>query len=201
MSENYRFYFLFIFIMKEYVVRNVSWLTKFTRGERVLTDGVQDSNGEVKVYKLDCDWDILRNDAGNKVSYQLSFNRLRPTDVDCQLFTAGTLEQRVMNKTFTDEALDEASDYIVTLNEFTDLTLKLRNKLSDIANKLLWKVNALTISSDAYDAEKFKKAMAEIKKVTELLDKKPMTDILDLCSKLNITNDTDEEYDAAADIL
>ena len=201
MSENYRFYFLFIIIMKEYLVRNVSWLTKFTRGERVLTDGVQDSNGEVKVYKLDCDWEILRNDAGNKVSYQLSFNRLRPTDVDCQLFTAGTLEQRVMNKTFTDEALDEASDYIVTLNDFTDLTLKLRNKLSDIANKLLWKVNTLTISSDAYDAEKFKKAMAEIKKVTELLDKKPMTDILDLCDKLNITKDTDEEYDAAADIL
>lgn len=187
--------------MKEYLVRNVSWLTKFTRGEHVLTDGVQDSNGEVKVYKLDCDWEILRNDAGNKVSYQLSFNRLRPTDVDCQLFTAGTLEQRVMNKTFTDEALDEASDYIVTLNEFTDLTLKLRNKLSDIANKLLWKVNALTISSDAYDADQFKKAMAEIKGVTALLDKKPMTDILDLCGKLNITNDTDEEYDAAADIL
>lgn len=180
--------------MKEYVVRNVSWLTKFTKGEKVLTDGIVDWNGEVKVYKTDCDWDILRNDAGNKVSYQLAFNRLKPTDVDCQLFTAGTLEQRVMNKTFTDETLDKASDYIVALNKFTDLTMKLRNKLGKVANNLMWKVNDLTVSADAYDADAFKKTMSHVEALVKYIEKKPMTDIKELYDKL-IGDEPEEEYD------
>ena len=58
--------------MTEYVVRNVTWLTKFKKGEHVLTDWVKDSNWEVKVYKCDCDWEPLVNANWNKVSY--SFN-------------------------------------------------------------------------------------------------------------------------------
>lgn len=183
--------------MKEFVVRNVSWLTKFTKGERVLTDGVKDSNWEVKVYKLDCDGEILLNERGNKVSYSIAFNRLRPTDVENQYFDAGTIEQRVMNKTFTDDELDKAADYVVIINKFVDLTMKLRNKLWTVANNLMWKVNELTVSADAYDADAFKKAMSDIDALSKYLEKKPMTDIKELFDKV-VGKEEAEAYDPSS---
>ena len=181
-------------IMKEFIVRNADGLTKFTKGEHVLTDGKADVNWEVKVYKLDCDWEILLNDRGNKVSYSIAFNRLRDTNVKNLMLEAGTIEQRVMNKTFTDKTLDKAADYVATINKFTKLTVKLRDKLAKVANNLMWKVNELTISADAYDADKFNKAMKEIDKLAAYLEKKPMTDIADLYTKI-VGDDKEEDYD------
>ena len=183
--------------MNEYVVWNVAWLTKFSKGEHVLTDGAVDSNGEVRVYKLDSDWEILVNDRGNKVSYSLAFNRLKPTNVECQLFTAGTLEQRIMNKTFTDDKLDEAAEYCKVVTDFADLTSKLKVKLWKVSNKLLGKVNDLTVSADAYDADAFKKTLSDMKALVEYLKDKPMTDIKHLYDKL-IGDEPEEAYDPSS---
>ena len=180
--------------MKEYVVWNVSWLTKFKKGEHVLTDWVKDSNWEVKVYKCDCDWEVLVNDKGNKVSYSLAFNRLKPTDVENQYFSAGTIEQRIMNKTFTDKELDKAADYCKVVTDFADLSSKLKVKLGKVANNLLGKVNDLTISADAYDAEAFSKAMSDMKALSDYLKDKPMTDIKGLYDKL-IGDEPEDKYD------
>lgn len=180
--------------MTEYVVRNVTWLTKFKKGEHVLTDWVKDSNWEVKVYKCDCDWEPLVNANWNKVSYSLAFSRLRPTDVENQYFTAGTIEQRIMNKTFTDDELDKAADFAKVVTDFSDLTNKLKVKLGKIANNLLSKVNDLTVSADAYDADAFKKAMSDMKALADFLKDKPMTDIKGLYTKL-IGDEPEEKYD------
>ena len=180
--------------MKEFIVRNVAWLTKFKKGERVLTDWVKDSNWEVKVYKVDCDWEVLVNDRGNKVGYTLAFNRLKPTDVENKYFEAGTIEQRIMNKTFTDSELDKAADFAKVVTDFADLTSKLKVKLWKVANNLLGKVNDLTVSADAYDADAFKKAMSDMKALADFLKDKPMTDIKGLYTKL-IGDEPDDEYD------
>ena len=180
--------------MKEYVVRNVAWLTKFKKGEHVLTDWNKDANGEVKVYKCDCDWEVLVNEKGNKVGYSLAFNRLRPTDVENQYFSAGTIEQRIMNKTFTDDELDKAADFAKVVTDFADLTSKLKVKLGKITNNLLGKVNDLTVSADAYDADAFKKAMSDMKALADFLKDKPMTDIKALHNKL-IGDEPDDKYD------
>lgn len=180
--------------MKEFVVWNVSWLTKFTKGEHVLTDWNVDSNWEVKVYKCDCDWDVLVNERGNKVSYSLAFNRLKPVDVENKYFEAGTIEQRIMNKTFTDDEIDKAADFAKTVTDFADLVSKLKVKLWKVANNLLGKVNDLTISADAYDADAFKKAMADMATLSEYLSKKPMADIKGLYDKL-IGDEPEVEYD------
>lgn len=180
--------------MKEFIVWNVAWLTKFTKGEHVLTDWVKDSNWEVKVYKCDCDWDILVNDNWNKVSYTLAFNRLKPTDTENQYFSAGTIEQRIMNKTFTDDQLDKAADFAKIVTDFADLTSKLKVKLWKVANNLLGKVNDLTVSADAYDAEAFKKAMSDIEALSKYLKDKPMTDIKGLYTKL-VGDTPEDEYD------
>lgn len=198
MSLNlYGFIYYSIILMNEYVVWNVAWLTKFTKGEHVLTDGAMDSNGEVRVYKLDSDWEILVNDRGNKVSYSLAFNRLKPTNVECQLFTAGTLEQRIMNKTFTDDKLDEAAEYCKVVTDFADLTSKLKVKLGKVSNNLLGKVNDLTVSADAYDADAFKKTLSDMKALVEYLKDKPMTDIKHLYDKL-IGDEPEEAYDPSS---
>lgn len=186
--------------MKEYVVWNVAWLTKFARGEHVLTDWVKNSNWEVKVYKCNSDGDILVNDNWNKVSYTLSFNRLRPTDTENLYFSAGTIEQRIMNKTFTDDQLDKAADYAKIVTDFADLTNELKAKLWDVADKLLGKVNSLIISSDAYDADAFKTAMDEINELSKFLKDKPLTDIEALHTKL-VGKKAKEKYDPEADIL
>lgn len=180
--------------MEKYVVWNVAGLTKFTKGEVVLSDMVKDDNWEVRVYKTDCDWDILVNDRGNKVSYTLAANRLKPVNIENLAFSAGTLEQRVMQRTFTDKKLDKATDYIVTVNNFSDLTMKLRNKLWSIANNLMWKVNELTISADAYDAEAFDKTMSEMAKLVKFLEGDPMTNIKALFDTL-VGEDPEETYD------
>ena len=198
MSLNlYGFIYYSIILMNEYVVWNVAWLTKFSKGEHVLTDGAVDSNGEVRVYKLDSDWEILVNDRGNKVSYSLAFNRLKPTNVECQLFTAGTLEQRIMNKTFTDDKLDEAAEYCKVVTDFADLTSKLKVKLWKVSNNLLGKVNDLTVSADAYDADAFKKTLSDMKALVEYLKDKPMTDIKHLYDKL-IGDEPEEAYDPSS---
>ena len=180
--------------MKEYVVWNVSWLTKFKKGEHVLTDWVKDTNWEVKVYKCDCDWEPLVNENWNKVSYSLAFNRLRPTDVENQYFSAGTIEQRIMNKTFTDDELDKAADFAKVVTDFADLTSKLKVKLGKISNNLLGKVNDLTVSADAYDADAFKKAMSDMWALADYLKDKPMTDIRGLYAKL-IGDEPEDKYD------
>lgn len=198
MSLNlYGFIYYSIILMNEYVVWNVAWLTKFSKGEHVLTDGAVDSNGEVRVYKLDSDWEILVNDRGNKVSYSLAFNRLKPTNVECQLFTAGTLEQRIMNKTFTDDKLDEAAEYCKVVTDFADLTSKLKVKLGKVSNNLLGKVNDLTVSADAYDADAFKKTLSDMKALVDFLKDKPMTDIKHLYDKL-IGDEPEEAYDPSS---
>lgn len=183
--------------MERYVVWNVAGLTKFTKWEVVLTDWVADANWEVRVYKTDCDWDYLLNERGNKVSYSIAFNRLKPTNIENLQFTAGTLEQRVMNKTFTDKALDKAADCIATVNAFSDLTMKLRNKLWTVANNLMWKVNELTISADAYDAEAFTKAIKDMEALVKYLEKEPMTNIKALYDKL-IGDEPEETYDPSS---
>jgi hypothetical protein len=43
--------------------------------------------------------------------------------------TAGTIEQRIMNKTFTDSQLDKAADVVKLVTDFADLTSKLKVKL------------------------------------------------------------------------
>ena len=183
--------------MEKFKVWNVAGLTKFSKGEIVLTDWVVDDNWEVRVYKTDCDWDFLVNERGNKVSYSLAFNRLKPVDIENLSFTAGTLEQRVMKKTFTDEKLDAAADYIKVVNDFSDLTMKLRNKLGTTANNLMWKINELTISADAYDAEAFNKAMNDMKALVEFLKGKPMTDIKALYDKI-VGDEKEEAFDPSS---
>lgn len=183
--------------MEKFVVWNVAGLTKFSKGEIVLSDAVQDSNWEVRVYKTDCDWDFLLNDNGNKVSYSLAFNRLRPVNVKNLQLTAGTLEQRVMNKTFTDEKLDTASDYKKTVEDFSNLTMMLRNKLWKIANDLLWKVGELDMSADSHDADKFNKAMNDMKALVGFLKDKPMADIKALYDKI-VGDDEEETFDPSS---
>lgn len=188
------FYILIYIIMKEMVIKNASGLNKFTRGEHVLTDGVVE-NGEVRVYKLDSDWDILVNSRGNKVSYTLNVNRLTDVDKDTHLRDeAGPIEKRVMDKTFTDKKLDLAADQIVIVNAFIDLTTALKNKLSTIANNLMWKVNELTESADTYNAPEFEKVLGEMTALTDYLKDKPMTDIKALSEKI-APMDTGKTYD------
>lgn len=181
--------------MKEYVVWNVAGLTKFAKGEHVLVDSsTPDTNGEVKVYKMDCDWDFLLNDRGNKVSYSLSINRLRPVDVKSNYEEAGTIEKRIMNKTFTDKELDKAADYAKVVTDFADLTSKLKVKLGKVVNNLLNKVNELTISADAYNAEAFNKAMSDMKSLSDFLADKPMTDIKALYDKI-VGDEPEDKFD------
>lgn len=180
--------------MKEMVIKNASGLNKFTRGEHVLTDGVVE-NGEVRVYKLDSDWDILVNSRGNKVSYTLNVNRLTDAFKDTSLLDdAGPIEKRVMNKTFTDKKLDLAADQIVIVNSFIDVTTALKNKLSTIVNNLMWKVNELTDSADTYNAPEFEKVLWEMTALVDFLKDKPMTEIKALSEKIAPT-DTGKTYD------
>lgn len=170
--------------MKEMVIKNASGLNKFTRGEHVLTDWVVE-NGEVRVYKLDSDWDILVNSRWNKVSYTLNVNRLTDAYKDTSLLDeAGPIEKRVMDKTFTDKKLDLAADQIVIVNSFIDLTTALKNKLSTIVNNLMWKVNELTDSADTYNAPEFEKVLWEMTALVDYLKDKPMTDIEALSKKI-----------------
>lgn len=194
-TETYNVLYINIYLpMKEMVIKNASGLNKFTRGEHVLTDGVVE-NGEVRVYKLDSDWDILVNSRGNKVSYTLNVNRLTDVDKDTHLRDeAGPIEKRVMDKTFTDKKLDLAADQIVIVNAFIDLTTALKNKLSTIANNLMWKVNELTESADTYNAPEFEKVLGEMTALTDYLKDKPMTDIKALSEKI-APMDTGKTYD------
>lgn len=188
------FYILIYMPMKEMVIKNASGLNKFTRGEHVLTDWVVE-NWEVRVYKLDCDWDILVNSRGNKVSYTLNVNRLTDAYKDTSLLDdAGPIEKRVMDKTFSDKKLDLAADQIVTINAFIDVTTALKNKLSTIANNLMWKVNELTDSADTYNAPEFEKVLWEMTALVDFLKDKPMTDIKALSDKI-APMDTGKTYD------
>jgi hypothetical protein len=102
-----------------------------------------------------------------------------------------------MNKTFTDDQLDKAADFAKVVTDFADLTSKLKVKLGKVANNLLGKVNDLTISADAYDADAFKKAMADMKALATYLKDKPMTDIKGLYDKL-IGDEPEDTYDPSS---
>lgn len=180
--------------MKEMVIKNASGLNKFTRGEHVLTDWVV-TDWEVRVYKLDSDWEILLNSRWNKVSYTLSVNRLTDAWKDTTLLDdAGPIEKRVMDKTFSDKKLDLAADQIVVVNSFIDVTTALKNKLSTIVNNLMWKVNELTNSADTYNAPEFEKVLGEMSALVDFLKDKPMTDIEALAKKI-APMDTGSTYD------
>jgi len=196
--------FLFCFAiagMKQYKVWNADGLTKFSKWEIVLSDLEYVNDTDVKVYKVDVDWDPLRNEAWNKVSYYLSYVRLKPVDAPENAYEkAGVLEKRVMDKTFTDEKLDLATDEIVKINAFNKSIAELRAKLKDISDKLLLKVYDLNASVDNMDSDKFIALMKQIVDVTEFLDDKPMTYIKELRDQL-CGIEEDEDYDAAEDIL
>ena len=188
-------------MLKEFIVWNVDWLTKFVKGERVLSELEYVNSTDVKVYKMDADWDILRNENGNKVSYYLSYARLKAVDAPENAYEkAGVLEKRVMDKTFTNEKLDLATDQIVKINAFNKSVCELRLKLKDISDKLMMKVYALNESVDNMDSEKFMSLMEQIVDVTEFLDDKPMTYIKELRDQL-CGIEADKDYDAAEDIL
>ena len=187
--------------MKSFKVRNADGLTKFTKGEVVLSDLEFVNSTDVKVYKMDADWEPLRNELGNKVSYYLSEVRLKPLDAQTNAYeNAGVLEKRVMDKTFTDEKLDLATDQIVQINAFNKSICELRAKLKDISDKLMAKVYALNDSVDNMDSEKFITIMKQVVDVTEFLDDKPMTYITELRDQL-CGIEADEEYDPAEDLL
>ena len=187
--------------MKQYKIWNADWLTKFTKGEVVLSDLEFVNSTDVKVYKVDADGEPLRNELGNKVSYYLSEVRLKPLDAQTNAYeNAGVLEKRVMDKTFTDEKLDLATDQIVQINAFNKSICELRVKLKDISDKLMAKVYALNDSVDNMDSEKFITIMKQIVDVTEFLDDKPMTYITELRDQLCGIK-ADEEYDPAEDLL
>ena len=187
--------------MREFIVWNADGLTKFVKGEKVLSDLEYVNMTDVKVYKMDADGDVLRNENGNKVSYYLSYARLKDVNAPENAYEkAGVLEKRVMDKTFTNEKLDLATDQIVKINAFNKSVCELRLKLKDISDKLMFKVYALNESVDNMDSDKFITLMKQIVDVTEFLEDKPMTYIKELRDQL-CGIEEDEEYDAAEDIL
>lgn len=187
--------------MREFIVWNADGLTKFVKGERVLSELEYVNPTDVKVYKMDADGEPLRNESWNKVSYYLSYVRLRDVNAPENVYEkAGVLEKRVMDKTFTDEKLDLATDEIVKINAFNKAVCELRLKLKDISDKLMAKVYALNESVDNMDSDKFIALMKQIVDVTEFLEDKPMTYIKDLKEKL-CGVEADEEYDAQKDLL
>lgn len=187
--------------MREFIVWNADGLTKFVKGERVLSELEYVNPTDVKVYKMDADGEPLRNENGNKVSYYLSYVRLRDVNAQENSYEkASVLEKRVMEKTFTDEKLDLATDEIVKINAFNKSVCELRAKLKDVSDKLMWKVYALNESVDNMDSDKFIALMKQIVDVTDFLEDKPMTYIKDLKEKLCGVEE-DEEYDAEKDLL
>lgn len=187
--------------MKSFKVRNADGLTKFSKWEIVLSDLEYVNNTDVKVYKIDVDWEPLRNESWNKVSYYLSYVRLKPVDAPENAYEkAWILEKRIMEKTFTDEKLDLATDEIVKINAFNKSVTELRAKLKDISDKLMLKVYDLNSSVDNMDSEKFIALMKQIVDVTDFLEDKPMKYIKELRDHLCGVEE-DEDYDAAEDIL
>ncbi len=187
--------------MKQYVVRNVDGLTKFTKNEIVLSDLEEVAPGEVRVYKVDVDGNPLRNDRGNVVNYSLNRNRLRETEIDApKEEDMNILQKRVLKKMFTDKALDAAADYEKELRDFVKIVSEVKVKLGKIANKLLGKLNDLNESVDYMNAEQFKTTMWEINAILNIIKKEPLDTIRQLHSDLGLA-DEEESYDAVQDIL
>lgn len=187
--------------MNKYVVWNVDGLTKFEKNEIVLSDLVEVAPWEVKVYKVDAFGEPLRNENGNVVNFSLNRNRLREAEVNAPSEESmNLLQKRVLKKMFTDKALDVASDYDKDLKAFIKIVCEVKQKLWNIANKLLWKLNNLNSSVDYMDADKFKNTMAEINAITKLIEKEPLATIKQLHEDLWLA-DEDESYDAVQDIL
>lgn len=183
------------------VVWNADWLTKFAKGEVVLTSKERETWSDVKVYKIWADWEPLRNDAGNKVSYSLAVARLKDLDQPETAYEkAGILEKRVLDKLFTDKNYDIAATHIAKINEFVKVVYELRGKLDDIANKLLGKVASLNDAADRMDADKFKELSIQTADIVEYIKGKPMTYVNELHEHLNCGKQV-EEYDAAEDLL
>lgn len=187
--------------MKQYVVRNVDGLTKFTKNEIVLSDLEEVAPGEVRVYKVDSDGNPLRNDRGNVVNYSLNRNRLRETEIDApKEEDMNILQKRVLKKMFTDKALDAAADYEKELRDFVKIVSEVKVKLGKIANKLLGKLNDLNESVDYMNAEQFKSTMDQIVKIRAIIGKEPLDTIKQLYEDLGLKEEN-EEYDAVQDIL
>lgn len=187
--------------LKKMILWNADWLTKFTKGECVLTDWELVTSTDVKVYKIWADGEPLRNDAWNKVSYALAKNRLRDFDKPETAYEkAGILEKRVLDKLFTDKNYDIAATHIAKINEFVKVTYELRQKLDDIANKLLAKVAWLNDAADKMDADAFKNLSIQAADIVEYLKGKPMTYINELHEHLNCGK-KQEDYDPATDLL
>lgn len=187
--------------MKVFVVRNVDGLTKFEKNERVFSKLEEVAPGEVRVYKMDADGDLLRNERGNVVNYSLNKNRLREAEINApKEEDMNILQKRVLKKMFTDKALDAASDYEKELRDFVKVVSEVKVKLGKIANKLLGKLNDLNASVDYMNADQFKQTMAEINAILNLIKKEPLDTIKQLHDDLGLTSE-DEKYDAAQDIL
>jgi len=201
--SNLIIYFILLFYsrMKQYVVRNVDGLTKFTKNEIVLSDLEEVAPGEVRVYKVDTDGNPLRNDRGNVVNYSLNRNRLRETEIDApKEEDMNILQKRVLKKMFTDKALDAAADYEKELRDFVKIVSMVKVKLGKIANKLLGKLNDLNESVDYMNAEQFKSTMDQIAKIRAIIGKEPLDTITQLYEDLGLKEEN-EEYDAVQDIL
>ena len=187
--------------LKEFIVRNVDGLTKFVKNEHVLSALEEVAPGEVRVYKMDADGDVLRNDRGNVVNYSLNRNRLREAEVNApKEEDMNILQKRVLKKMFTDKALDAASDYEKELREFVKIMCEVKKKLEKMANKLLGKLNDLNESVDYMNAEQFKTTMWEINAILNIIKKEPLDTIRQLHSDLGLA-DEEESYDAVQDIL
>ena len=187
--------------LKEFIVRNVDGLTKFVKNEHVLSALEEVAPGEVRVYKMDADGDVLRNDRGNVVNYSLNRNRLREAEVNApKEEDMNILQKRVLKKMFTDKALDAASDYEKELRDFVKIVSEVKVKLGKIANKLLGKLNDLNESVDYMNAEQFKSTMDQIVKIRAIIGKEPLDTIKQLYEDLGLKEEN-EEYDAVQDIL
>lgn len=204
MSNHYIFILLFYSRMtdlQEFIVRNTNGLTKFEKNEHVLSALEEVAPGEVRVYKMDADGNVLRNERGNVVNYSLNRNRLREAEVNApKEEDMNILQKRVLKKMFTDKALDAAADYEKELRDFVKIVSEVKVKLGKIANKLLGKLNDLNESVDYMNAEQFKSTMDQIAKIRAIIGKEPLDTITQLYEDLGLKEEN-EEYDAVQDIL
>lgn len=187
--------------MRKRIVWNADGLTKFHQWEEVYSELEYTSGTDVKVYKIWTDWEILRNDNGNKVSYSIAKNRLRSAETSGDAYEkAWILEKRVMQKTFTDKNLDIAADQIKLIKDFVKATYDLKLKLEDIGNKLLGKVESLNQSVELWKSDEFKKLMEQVHDINDYLKDKPMVYVKELHDHLVGVN-VEEDYDPAEDLL
>jgi len=156
-------------IWENFIVRDASGLTKFRKWDLVEVAEVV-SETEVKVYKLDDCGDYVMNANNNKVRYTIKTARLKDEYANTKAKdTAGTIEKRVMEKTFSDKALDKAADLVATTNNFISNIERIKTKLSKVSSNVMQKAWEIHDSADSYDAEAFAVATADLEKVATFL--------------------------------